>query len=98
MIRADKCFHIKLGQSDVWSSEATKENKIYFGYHEIPHEVCQTKNEVEIRAYLEKIFYSSPKSTISNRLREILTFYNEPSSTLWITFFAGCLYYATAYW
>jgi hypothetical protein len=90
-----RCFHIKLGSGDEWSKDAINAGKIYFGYRDISHAICQTKREDTIRNELEKVYQTS-KGKITDRLREIMTFYTESEATLWITFYKGYLYYATA--
>ncbi|HLC20068.1 MAG TPA: hypothetical protein VJK72_04050 [Candidatus Nanoarchaeia archaeon] len=95
-INAIKCYHIKLGQGDEWAEESIRKNRIYFGYRELPHFQPTERSDIIIKQRVKTFFPGKTQSTITNHANQISYFYNEPETTLWITFFNGYLYYTFA--
>jgi hypothetical protein len=81
--------YIKLGFGGCWAEQSLSEGVLYFGYHTIPHEVCERKDWDEVRNLLRPDRKSEGATTAG--VTEVKTFYELGEDCLWITFADGHL-------
>jgi hypothetical protein len=86
--------YIKLGFGGCWAEQSLSEGVLYFGYHTIPHEVCERKDWDEVRNLLRPDRKSEGATTAG--VTEVKTFYELGEDCLWITFADGYLWWAFA--
>jgi hypothetical protein len=93
VVQAKDIRYIKLGDGGRWAQESLSEGVLCFGYHTIPHEMCERKD------------WDGVWSTLSDRksegaqtagVNEVRAFYELGEDCLWITFADGHLYWAFA--
>ncbi len=91
-ITATDCVFIKLGSGGIWERECIENSTLKVGYDSIPHELCAAGNWDAVQ---ESYAISHPKSAtrFTNELRR---FYEAGQETLWITFYAGHLWWTFA--
>lgn len=85
-LTAKNILYIKLGQGGEFVEKCINTNPqtVKLGYSHIPHDVCISKKWNEVQDILKKKGFSNSSS--SNHLRQIRSFYEEGSETIWVTF------------
>lgn len=89
-VDAAKALFIKLGQSGGWERECINSGILRLGYHDVPHDCCQSSDWEKAR----KAFPSSADpGSVTRHLNQVQQFYEEPATTLWITFYSDRLWW-----
>ena len=86
--------YIKLGDGGRWVQNAISEGVLSFGYHAIPHEICEQKDWEAVRSLLSD---RKSKGATTAGVTEVSSFYELGADCLWITFADGHLYWAFAH-
>jgi hypothetical protein len=94
VIQPKSIRYIKLGDGGRWAKDALSEGVLSFGYHSIPHEMCERKVWNEVRHLLSK---RKSEGAQTAGVTEVTTFYEMGDDCLWITFAEGHLYWAFAH-
>lgn len=74
--------YIKLGDGGRWAKSALEEGYVAFGYHSIPHNVCEAKDWDEVRRLLDDRKSEGAKTAGVN---EVMAFYEMGEDCLWVT-------------
>ncbi len=87
---------IKLGEKGSYEQECIEKNSsIKLGYEKIDHNLCikgqwdDVNNEIQAK-------YKTVQTATTSHKNQIRKFYEEPSSTMWITFYNSKLWYCYA--
>jgi len=92
----DNILYIKLGEEGKYEKECIeKNNTIKIGYREINHELCISKKWDDVLNEVQDKYNTSPGKTTGHR-NQIRRFYEEPKTTMWITFYSNKLWYCYA--
>lgn len=96
-IFAEKVLYIKLGKGGEYEKECIEEKStIKLGYHGESHELCiQGKWDV-LNNGMIKNHKEWSQNTATFHLNQIKMFYEEPKTTMWITFYNHKLWYCFA--
>jgi hypothetical protein len=86
--------YIKLGDGGWWVPTSLLEGVLCFGYHTIPHDVCERKDWDEVRRLLSGRKSEGAKTA---GVTEVKAFYELGEDCLWITFADGYLWWAFAH-
>jgi len=86
--------YIKLGDGGRWVQKSISEGIVAFGYHAIPHDVCEQKDWDKVRTLLTD---RKSKGAKTAGVTEVSSFYELGDDCLWITFTDGHLYWAFAH-
>ena len=86
--------YIKLGDSGRWARQSLADGVLSFGYHSIPHEMCERKDWSGVRNLLSGRKSEGAKTAGVN---EVKSFYELGDDCLWITFADGHLFWAFAH-
>lgn len=96
MIKADTILFIKLGNNGCYEKECIEiKNTIRLDYREIDHSLCINKKWNLVEKKIEQIIKTDKSHTTSHK-NQIRRFYEEPNTTMWITFYDGKLWYCFA--
>jgi hypothetical protein len=87
--------YIKLGPGGCWAQQSFSEGALCFGYHTIPHEVCERKDWDEVGNLLSPD--KKGEGAKARAVAEVNTFYELGEDCLWITFAVGYLWWAFAH-
>ena len=82
---------IKLGERGVWESQCIQNGTLRLGYREVPHDLCMRGQWDQVHDVLRGI-RNNPQAATSDRT-QVQYFYEAPNSVLWVTFYAGRLYW-----
>jgi hypothetical protein len=93
-IEASSVRYIKLGPKGAWEKHCIEEGTLRFGHREVPHALALTRDRESIRAHLLPLGYDA--TAASDKAREILDFYDQDETALWVTFYAGKLWWCFA--
>jgi hypothetical protein len=85
--------YIKLGVGGAWAREAIENGHLAFGYHGIPHELCERRDWDEARRLLSD---RKSEGAITAGVNEVAAFYELGDDCLWITIADGYLWWAFA--
>jgi len=86
--------HIKLGRGGRWVDVSLDRGEVHFGFSAVPHEVARTGDREEIRGvFLSK---GMKPGVATGFAREVIEFYMQPRTTLWITFARDLLWWCFA--
>lgn len=101
IVKASKVLFIKLGRGGNWEKDCIeKDQTIRLGFREANHEHClQGKWEKIKQCYIShftKRGNDNPNRDANRTANEIRYFYEEPESTLWITFYANRMWWCFA--
>jgi hypothetical protein len=89
-VDAVKALFIKLGQNGEWERECINGGSLRLGYRDVPHDLCRSSNWETAR----KSFPSSADpGSLTRHLNQVQQFYEEPATTLWITFYSDRLWW-----
>jgi hypothetical protein len=86
--------YIKLGDGGRWAQDSISEGVLCFGYHSIPHEMCERKDWDGVRNLVSNRGSEGAKTA---GVTEVSTFYELGEDCLWITFADGHLWWAFAH-
>jgi hypothetical protein len=86
--------YIKLGDGGRWAEHSLSDGVLCFGYHSIPHEVCERKDWDGVRNLLSD---RKSEGAQTAGVTELSTFYELGEDCLWITFADGHLWWAFAH-
>lgn len=92
-VKADKAVFIKLGSGGAWEKECIEKGVLRLGYDAVPHEACLEGGELWETEIRESFPYGNDSGAITRHINQVKKFYEEPETTLWITFFGDCLYW-----
>ena len=91
-----RALFIKLGESGEWEEECIKSaSTIRLGFGESSHEICEAGNWSEIQKFYRETEQKTAR-VATGFTNQIKMFYEEPKETIWITFYAGRLWWANA--
>ncbi len=92
----EKILFVKLGRQGSFEKDCIeKNNSLKLDYREINHELCIAKNWDKVEEEIKKL-YKTEKSATTNHRNQVQKFYEEPETTMWITFYNGILRYCYA--
>ncbi len=87
---------IKLGSNGSFEKECIERNSsIKLGYNEIDYNSCIAKNWDAVHKEIEEKYKTWKSATTSHR-NQIRKFFEEPETTMWITFYQSKLWYCYA--
>lgn len=88
---------IKLGNSGAYERESIEQNSsIKLGYIEIDYDKCKTGLWDEVAQEIQERYKTGKSATTSHR-NQIRKFFEEPDSTMWVTFYKSKLWYCYAH-
>ncbi len=90
---AEKALFIKLGEGGEWESECIAHGALRLGYRSLPHESCLSSSWDEVRKSFPT---TSDQGSLTRHINQVQQFYEEPASTLWITFHSDRLWWCFA--
>ncbi len=90
-VTAKAALFIKLGQGGEWESGCIRDGTLRLGYHEIPHDLCASSQWAKARNAFPK---GSDQGAVTRHINQVRQFYEEPETTLWITFHADRMWWA----
>lgn len=83
-------YYIKLGRHGKWEKSCIEQSQtIRFGFNKAPHEACIAKDWEKVERELKNAGYKK----IADTKRQIECFYTSDENVLWITFYAGQLWW-----
>jgi hypothetical protein len=85
--------YIKLGGGGAWAGQSFELGRVSFGYHSIPHDVCESGDWSKVRRLLSSRGSEGAKTA---GVTEVATFYEMGEECLWITIANGDLWWAFA--
>lgn len=92
-VKPAKAFFIKLGEKGEWEKDCIETGILRIGYREVPHEHCTSGDWDAAR---DSFPISSDPGSVTRHINQVRQFYQEPESTLWITFFSDRLWWCFA--
>lgn len=92
-IKADKAVFIKLGSNGDWEKKCIEEGYLKLGYDDVDHDLCLQGGSVWDKEIKESFPYGNNAGAVTRHINQVRKFYEEPETTLWITFFGDCLYW-----
>ncbi|MYM90295.1 hypothetical protein GTP91_24375 [Rugamonas sp. FT82W] len=96
-ISATEIRFIKLGQAGCWEAECIQSGTLQLGFESPYHEASLAGNwDVVFDFWKSQRTSERAAATAKDDVRQIRTFYEAPSTTLWITFFNRRLYWCFA--
>lgn len=90
IITATKIFFIKLGEKGSWEQNCIADGTLRLGYHDLNHQACLDKNKELIRQTYSADYNNG---AATRHIDQVMNFYHEPASTLWITFYSDRLWW-----
>lgn len=91
MVTAERAKFIRLGLQNNWAPLCIDDGTIRLGFNQVPHEVALQGRDA-VAAHLPLIKYN--KKQIKKDANQVCDFYEAGSETIWVTFHAGCLWWA----
>jgi hypothetical protein len=89
-VDAERAFFIKLGERGDWERRCIEDGTIRLGYLSLPHEACASGDWDRVR---EAFPADADPGSVTRHLNQVRLFYEEPETTLWITFHADRLWW-----
>lgn len=89
-IDSKKALFIKLGESGGWERECISNGTLRLGYHTVPHDYCLSSDWEKARQAFPP---SADPGSVTRHVNQVQQFYEEPATTLWITFFSDRLWW-----
>jgi hypothetical protein len=87
---------IKLGEKGSYEKDCIEDRGIIkLGYHAIDHSACLSGQWGSVEQQIVDLYKTWPSATTSHK-NQIRKFYEEPDSTMWISFYNGKLWYCYA--
>ena len=94
-VEADRVLFIKLGSKGMFEQDCLDRGVVRLDYREIDHDNCALSKWDEVQEQISALYETQLGATTSHR-NQIKRFYEEPSTTMWITFFEGKLWHCFA--
>lgn len=94
LIEPSDVRYIKLGRGGGWVDCSLDAGEIHFGFSDAPHDMASRADLEELRAFY--LNQGRPPGVASSFAREIIDFYTQPATTLWITLARERLWYCFA--
>jgi hypothetical protein len=88
-----KAFFIKLGEKGEWEKECIENGTLRIGYRKVPHQQCV---DSDWKAARNSFSTTSDPGSVTRHINQVRRFYEEPETTLWITFFSDRLWWCFA--
>lgn len=82
-ISAERAFFIKLGEKGGWEQDCLTDGVLRLGYGNQPHAACINGDWDSVRQSFNE---ASDPGSITRHLSQVRQFYEQPASTLWVTF------------
>lgn len=89
-IDSKKALFIKLGESGEWERDCIKDGTLRLGYFTISHEHCLASDWANARTAFP---LNADPGSVTRHLNQVQKFYEEPETTLWITFYSDRLWW-----
>lgn len=89
-INSKKALFIKLGETGEWERDCIKDGTLRLGYHKVPHDLCLSSDWVNTRSAFP---LDADQGSVTRHLNQVRQFYEEPETTLWITFHSDRLWW-----
>ncbi|MBN45314.1 MAG: hypothetical protein CMH23_02455 [Methylophaga sp.] len=89
-ITATKALYIKLGEGGGLAHDCIENGYLQIRYEGVNHEMCMQGRWEEIKNTFP---YGSNASSKTHHRNQVQKFYEEPETTLWVTFHGGALYW-----
>ena len=89
-INSKKALFIKLGESGEWERDCIEKGTLRLGYHTLPHEHCVASDWAKARTAFPP---NADPGSVTRHLNQVQQFYEEPETTLWITFYSDRLWW-----
>lgn len=89
-IQAAKALFIKLEKGGSWERECIQRGTLRLGYYELPHNLCLSSDWGTVKAAFPS---ESDQGSITRHINQVQQFYEEPDTTLWITFHSDRLWW-----
>lgn len=87
---------IKLGKNGNFEKDCIENRGILkIGYNEIDNFLCISNNWTGVESEIKKMYRTDQSVTTSHK-NQIKKFYEEPETTMWVTFYCGKLWYCYA--
>ncbi len=93
-INAEKVLYIKLGRGGMFENECINDGTIKLGYDKCDHDLCMQGKWEELKETMRED--AKDLGSLTRHVDQIRKFYEEPSSTMWITFHKHHLWYCFA--
>lgn len=89
-IEAETALFIKLGDKGRWEKECIVKGYLQLGYHALDHDACLRSDSDKVREAFAKDY---DQGAATRHIDQVLKFYHEPKTTLWITFYSDRLWW-----
>lgn len=89
-INASKALFIKLGEGGIWESDCIRDGLLHLDYRSLPHNQCVSSHWDDVRSAFPA---DANQGSVSRHINQVRHFYEEPSSTLWVTFYSDRLWW-----
>lgn len=89
-IEASEAYFIKLGQGGDWERECILNGTLRLGYHDLPHDRCLASDWDTAKTAFPS---GANPGSVTRHIDQVRHFYEQPETTLWITFFSDRLWW-----
>jgi hypothetical protein len=89
-INSKKALFIKLGRSGEFEHDCIENGTLRLGYHDLPHDLCLSSDWANTRTAFP---LNADQGSVTRHLNQVRQFYEEPETTLWITFHSDRLWW-----
>lgn len=89
-VSAQKALFIKLGERGIWERDCIQNGLLRLGYNQLPHDQCISSRWDDVRRAFPE---GADQGSVSRHINQVRHFYEEPSTTLWITFYSDRLWW-----
>jgi len=89
-IHAKTALFIKLGEGGDWERDCVKDGTLRLGYHDVSHILCSSSDWINARTAFP---INADQGSVTRHLKQVQKFYEEPETTLWITFYSDRLWW-----
>lgn len=90
-VTADRALFIKLGEKGRWESDCLRDGTLRFGYQEIAHPVCASRDWPEVERLARR--FCKDKGAATRHVNQVRQFYEADDRVLWITFHSDRLWW-----
>ena len=94
LIDSPLALYIKLGEAGSREKECIENGTLHLGYAELPHELCLAGRWQEAEQLA--LTFSKDRGAATRHINQVRRFYEEPPTTLWITFYGDTLWWCFA--
>ncbi len=89
-VHAKTALFIKLGENGGWERDCIEGGTLRLGYRDLPHTLCTSSDWVSVRTAFS---VNADQGSVTRHLSQVRKFYEEPETTLWITFYSDRLWW-----